>query len=172
MTFTMLRSDVPSSHRIQKPTPHTSLRPNVPTVAARVKVKEVKAVAVVKPLYNVPTTVASQSYCLQLPGKNPEVVPASEGGRHNHWYCLCWWQWQWNDDNDDLDDWYVWDRPTQGEDIASVDLHPWFCNWQKPRGNTSETRVVLPLKNNNQLQYFNDTLDSNSNNTRPSKMGI
>ena len=88
MTFTMLRSDVPSSHRIQKPTPHTSLRPNVPTVAARVKVKEVKAVAVVKPLYNVPTTVASQSYCLQLPGKNPEVVPASEGGRHNHWYCL------------------------------------------------------------------------------------
>ena len=51
MTFTMLRSDVPSSHRIQKPTPHTSLRPNVSTVAPAVVVKVVKAVAVVKVVF-------------------------------------------------------------------------------------------------------------------------
>ena len=42
MTFTMLRSDMVPSHRIQTPTPHTSLRSNVPTVAIAV-------VAVVKP---------------------------------------------------------------------------------------------------------------------------
>ena len=33
----------------------------------------------------------------------------------------------------------------------------------KTLGNTSETRVVLQLKNNNKLQYYNVTLDSNSN---------
>ena len=99
MTFTMLRSDVPS-HGIQKPTPHTSLQHNVPTVAAAEVVKVVKAVAVVKPLYDVPTYSSKSILLFTTSWENPEVVPASERGRHYHWYCLCHRLYD-EDDNDD-----------------------------------------------------------------------
>ena len=116
MTFTMLRSDVPS-HGIQKPTPHTSLQHNVPTVAAAEVVKVVKAVAVVKPLYDVPTYSSKSILLFTTSWENPEVVLASERGRQYH-LCSLWWRWQWRWQW--WWGWYVWDRRTQGEDIASV----------------------------------------------------
>ena len=138
------------SQRIQKPTPHTSLRPNVPTVAL------VVTVAVVKP--------ANSSKSILLFTTSWEILKSCplQRGADTHGG---------DDDNDDDGDWwttsggimlgggYCFCRPP-----APVLCKKTLQQLAKTCGNTSDTQVFLPWENNNHLGHFNAPLDSNLNN--------